>query len=204
MTIRRARRGTGITARDVLVLNGSASDIRDTLRYADSRASFEGWIKEVEESARAILAATSDQSDDSPAHYAQRIVRHIGIVRAALAKGDAGEAAYYAVMLGHLVCEAYMKLMYERFTVMGATLSKQKSCAAKAKIGKNDDRNVAMAKEFRRKCRNPYEDAKSTEIMVAVGRLPRFNLKRSAAIAAIKSGLRHHSMTESGLLRKMD
>jgi hypothetical protein len=84
----------------------------------------------------------------------------------------------------------------ERFAVIGAVYSKAQSDASKARKGRTELRDVAMAAEFlKRRGWSANDGYGSTAIMVQVGRLPRFHLQRQGAINAIKRGLKHHSLS---------
>src|SRR5262249_2450671 len=103
MAIRTTRTGTKGTQRDQLVLTGTPEDMRDTIAHAASQASFESWIREVESNAKAILAGSpaptsTDYDNQTPAYYAQYILRRISLVRAAIRRNDPAEAAFYSVL----------------------------------------------------------------------------------------------------------
>lgn len=123
MAVQRARRGFGFSQQEVPVLAGSVADMRETLEHAASQASFEAWIAEVETQAQSILkgADTAESMvEDSPVHFATRILRHLQLARGAIKRKNASQAAYYAALLGHLVCLADLKFEWESVAIGGA------------------------------------------------------------------------------------
>ena len=115
MSVRFQRRGRGITERHVPVLTPNPVDMRDTLKHAADAALFEGWVREVEERARAVLVVAGHDPDrpgtvsaeeDTSPQYAGRILRLLQITRGAIRRGSRGRGcSLFAVRLGYLVRE---------------------------------------------------------------------------------------------------
>jgi hypothetical protein len=123
VAVKGARRGTGITAKVVPALvAGDAEDTRGALhdpvrdRTFEKRiANFEAVAKEILKTAKfdkGALILTEDE-EDTPAHFAERILRLISVVRAAIKRGDADEATFFAVTLGGLITESDLKVEHE-------------------------------------------------------------------------------------------
>jgi hypothetical protein len=130
MAVRFVRRGRGITERGVPVLarDMTAADVRDTLRFAAEAGSFEGWMREPEAFARAVLEAAGHDpdkpgkvsaEDDTSEDYAARIWQWLQRARRAIACGNASEAALAGVQIGVLVCEHDMKAEHEPSALRG-------------------------------------------------------------------------------------
>lgn len=199
MTVTRRRVGTGATRRDVLVLDGaSPENIRDTLRHAVSKASFEGWIEDVERRAREIAAATEPSSltlSQSQADYAASIIWHINMVRHAIAAGQAADAAHFAVELGYLVREASLKQNAD----LGLALRTRNRAANEISVTRRKQeielRNKRLARDFIARWETdqlyPPDDRdwqSPTELKVKIGHF--HGLGRSQAIRAINDGLK--------------
>ncbi len=143
MAIRRAPRGTGITKRDVLTITSDSTpqDILDTLQAAAEVDSFEGQIRGVEDAAdnflkdakydafniisdadphvRSRLQLTAVNEVDSHIHFALQIKTAIIRVRGAIKRGDADQAARYAINLGELITAHDMKVEHEPEALAG-------------------------------------------------------------------------------------
>jgi hypothetical protein len=123
-------RGKGMTRKFVPFLPpGNPQDIKDTARFVERSRTFEARIADVEAVAREILQFAkfdkkgalilTEDEEDSPAHFAERILRLIIAVRAAIKRGDADEAAFFSVTLGGLITEHDMKVDYEKTWAKG-------------------------------------------------------------------------------------
>jgi hypothetical protein len=125
MAVRGISRGSGITKRVVPALSGDmrAADMGQTLLYTAGGGSFEGWIREPEAMARTILQGAGHDpdrpgsvaaEDDTPVDYSARILRLIQIVRGAIKRGNAEEAARFSLQIGWLACEHDFKVDWEK------------------------------------------------------------------------------------------
>jgi len=193
MAVQRRVVGSGITKREVLVFAGSPADVRDTLQAASASATFEAQITEADATASKILAAAGpDIASDTPAAYAQQIRRLIQIVRGAIGRNDAAEAARYALNLGALIREADLKFEWEKHALNGAQYSQRQSSSGKAKKGIKlpRDLNLLAAFEKKRKNRDQFNGGRSdTRLAEDAGRL--FGIKKGGALKAIKRARAH-------------
>jgi hypothetical protein len=181
----RRRRGSGMTQRfeEYLPLNNStsATSVKQTLERAAEHATFEGWIREPEMVARDILSrAKRDESgalilieDDTPQHYAERILALTNKVRGMIEHGVAADAAYLALKLGYLICQADMKFEHEPTWITGRKVREPLETA----------RNKANDK--RRKTRQVEHDRWRGEAQAIWGRNPA--LRAKAVARRIKS-----------------
>jgi hypothetical protein len=97
---------------------GNPQDIKDTARFVERSRTFEARIADVEAVAREILQPYDKNErfiaeEDSPPDFAQRILKLIKVVRAAIKRGDADEATFFAVTLGGLITESDLKVEHE-------------------------------------------------------------------------------------------
>jgi hypothetical protein len=190
MAIRKIRTGTKSTQRDQLVLAGSFEDQRDTIRYAESQSTFESWASKVEPAVKEILASSppltgNDFEHQTPASYAQLILRRIRLVRAAIRAADAEQAAHHAVRLGLLVCEADMKedadKRYDRrlFSAQGGRRNKDR----------HSPRNRLMADEYLA-LKKQKPNLSDSHIKELVGKRQKTKIGRSQSILIIDAELR--------------
>ncbi|MGK7058064.1 hypothetical protein AB4853_16505 [Bradyrhizobium sp. 1050_B9_N1_2] len=147
----------------------------------DPDETIEAWIAGSEEAARAILMSTIPDITADNKRQAEITLRHMQTLRDALPK-----AARYV-------------------EVCASNSDNAKSATKKLRIR---ERNIEIAREFKRRAmrRGVYGGgASNLALMTEVGRLPRFNLRRSAAHIAIRAGLAElDKINSSGERRKMD
>jgi hypothetical protein len=190
MAIRTKQTGSKGTRRDQLVLTGSPEDMRDTIAHAASQASFESWVSGVEPCAKEILAgcpepSSADYDNQTPAYYAQSILRRISLIRAAIRRNDPAEAAFYSVQLGNLVCEANMKSDADK--AYDQMLSGREGGLKNR--GKHAPRDKRMANEYLalRKQKPELSDSRIKEL---IGKKQKPPLRRSQSIQIIDAKLR--------------
>ena len=128
MAKRRETVGTGITAREVTRYSGedmapafAAFARRWNADLAEGGGQFGALVLELERICASILADAGSGlfPEDSIENYAKRILRMIDLTKAAIARGNADEAARMAVDVGRLVTEAKIKGSWERHALRG-------------------------------------------------------------------------------------
>jgi hypothetical protein len=130
MAKRRESVGTGITKRELTLYSGE--DLGPFMKgfakawntaVKEGGGHFGAVVLEAERACRRILSdaavAPKRFEADTVEDYAERIVRHIELAKAAIAKGDADGAARWGVAIGRLCTEAEMKETWEVHALRG-------------------------------------------------------------------------------------
>jgi len=110
--------GTGMTERDAVEYSGEdmAPALKElTEEWAEVGNSFEWRISRAEQWAEAVMSQADEPAftEDNPQWYAQRILKHVRVIRRMLDQGDTIEAAAWSVDVGFLICEAAMKFRWQ-------------------------------------------------------------------------------------------
>jgi len=120
--------GTGITAREVTTYSGedmapalAAFACRWNAAFTEGGGQFGAVVLEQERICASILADADSGPfpEDSIEDYAKRILRMIGLTKAAIARGNADEAARMGLVVGCLITEAKIKGSWERHALRG-------------------------------------------------------------------------------------
>lgn len=144
-----------------------------------------------------FIVEESGFEPDSPEGYAVRILHHIGLLRSWREasrqegvpqqgrEGGTDRAAVEAMRLGKLLREQELKRDWDAHAVRGE--KHIRSTGRPSEFA----RNVRMAREFRERWPIERGSKSKTALMAEIGaeQIPR--LKRSAAIAAVKRGLKN-------------
>ena len=140
--MRKEIKGIGMTAEEMTYFDTPEeikADLKDTAAAWDAAAgnSFEIEIAPIEEWARAQLAALGFKDGDiyrvrsealphRAGSYAAQVLRHIQIVRKAIADNNAQEAARFAVDIGKLFDRIQATIEWEKFALRGKNIAESK------------------------------------------------------------------------------
>lgn len=154
MTRRTIKRGSGITAKEYMQADGADLPVAMREFFANwkevskDRDAFGARVVRAEEWARAVLAQAGIEGKtvpDSPKDYALRLLDEIAWIRAFIERGEAAEAARFAVNLGILMQEAAFKFQWEHSALVGAAQAHHALNAAAAKSATADKRTQKIA-----------------------------------------------------------
>ena len=145
--------GTGITARTITAHSGEDMGAfakgfaaRWNASISEGGGLFGARVVKAERAYREILrqAGAGQFEEDSLEDFAQQILRHINLVRAAISGGDADRAARLAVDVGRLCTEAEMKEGWESHALRG-----YKNAASLREVAQRENRKRKSAAEGR-------------------------------------------------------
>jgi hypothetical protein len=171
MTKKTIKRGSGITARECLILDAKGMlQHLENWNKAAGKNNFEKRIATVEQWALSVLKVTGIEPTgeesggaDTPENYAQRFLNYIRFIRAFIERGDTAQAARCAVNLGILLGESGIKFEHEKDALLG------KKFTAGRKPGAGGPIRKAIEKALKK---NPR--AKNAELWLMVSdRAPR-------------------------------
>lgn len=210
MSLRKVRRGSGITEREEIDLHNvwSDEDVEELMALrrttSDSFEDVHGHPLEVD--ALQVLADAGmvyfrgglkigdriavmgrDYEEDGPIDYARRVLVCLTSIRDAMKRAHVEQIASGAFLLGMIAKEAEIKFRWERDALRGKASVEAGRRGGKMKGNRNRQRNIDMAREFRKQ-RQAGSRRSDSDLKEKIGEA--YGIRRSAAIAAINEGLK--------------